>query len=162
MKSSLNEYHRIHSRQFVCAKIGIDGKEPTEIEAEIKKAIAQIADKGGMPIIKIELEGKLKKGSKSIDLDTSSIAKSFARSAIVEIGKPGADSIDEKEIQKAHSLILDGASVKDYGMGIFIDRLKHNNYNMGVGASELFDILSADVTKEKAIKAAMDRIFDKN
>jgi DNA repair exonuclease SbcCD nuclease subunit len=161
-KTGEHRYHNINSRKFILAKVSIEGMEPTEAMEGIREKISALAKGSEMPIIKIDISGRLKAGFKSMDFDTSGIVSSFAKTAIVEIGRPEGDSVDEKDVAKAHSLLLDGTSIRDFGMSLFLERLKHNKYELGIGASELFEILSSDEAKDKTVKAAMDRIFEAN
>ena len=50
-------------------------------------------------------------------------------------------------------------SVKDYGIGVFVEKLKSNGVEFGkLSGVELFDILSADGSKEKVVGKALSEL----
>ena len=46
-------------------------------------------------------------------------------------------------------------------MGIFMERLKEGNYALNASPSVLFEILSSDEKKDKAISKVLEMLFDK-
>jgi DNA repair exonuclease SbcCD nuclease subunit len=154
-------FHKIRSRRFVVAKLNADGKSADELGSEIRKAIdAAIGTKGGMPIVRVEMSGLMKKGARSIDLDFHGIIKEYQGRALVEIAKPGMEEIEtSSDIEALRKGLMENMSVKDYGLGIFVEKLKESKYGLGIGPSELFELLSDDASKDKVIKKALERLF---
>jgi len=154
-------FHKIRSRRFVVAKLNADGKSADELGSEIRKAIdAAIGTKGGMPIVRVEINGLMKKGARSIDLDFQGIIKEYQGRALVEIAKPGMEEIEaSSDIEALRKGLMENMSVKDYGLGIFVEKLKESKYGLGIGPSELFELLSDDASKDKVIKKALERLF---
>lgn len=56
---------------------------------------------------------------------------------------------------------LENMSVKDYGLGIFVEKLKESKYDLGIGPSEMFEMLSSETNKDRALKKALDALFPK-
>jgi DNA repair exonuclease SbcCD nuclease subunit len=154
-------FHKIRSRRFVVAKLNADGKSADELGIEIRKAIdATIGSGGGMPIVRVEINGSMKKGVRSIDLDFQSIVKDYQGKALVEIAKPGMEALEaSSDVEALRKGSMENMSVKDYGLGIFVEKLKESKYGLGVGPSELFELLSDDASKDKVIKKALERLF---
>lgn len=154
-------FNKINSRRFVIAKLDASGKDKEELTSSIREAIEKvIASCAGKPIVRVELGGKMKKGIRSIDLDVQGIAKSYQNRATVEISKPGVDGLEaNEEVNALRDGSLENMSVKDYGLGIFLEKLKQSKYDLEMGPSELFELLSSDTSKEKALKKTLDALF---
>ncbi len=156
------EFHKIQSREFMVERINISGKSEEDIKKEITSRIKKdIASKSQKPIIRVILEGKANIESQNMTLAINEIIKKEANNAIVEISKSGIE--DEKvnaDIESIRSKSLENMSIKDFGLALFLDRLKNSNYNLSISASDLFDMLSSEPNKEKAIKKALDTIFN--
>ncbi len=158
-KSRSYEYKSIKSRRFVHTRVEIGGLSPADAEARIRKRIEEATGgRSDRPIIKIELKGRLGKGFRSVDMDTAGLAKEYANSAIVEITKAGAEEI--AAVQTAQKgLAFDEVTIKDYGLTIFAGRLQENKYDLPVNAAELFEMLSADASKEKVVRSVIEMLF---
>ena len=65
--------------------------------------------------------------------------------------------VDGKRLE---SSLPEGTSIKDYGMGIFVEKLKENKYELQRNPSELFDMLSADEGKDKVVKKVVDSLLE--
>ena len=154
-------FNRIKSRRFVLARMQIDGKNPSDIEGEIERLVKKEAASGDKPILRIEIEGTLKDGYKNLDLNSQEIVARYKDSAVVEIGKLGVESRQKGDNGKGmESSLPEGTSIKDYGMGIFVEKLKENKYELQRNPSELFDMLSADEGKDKVIKKVVDSLLE--
>ena len=162
-KANAYEFRKINSRKFLVIKVDANEKSPDELSRDIRKEIenAVAVSGGGKPVLRIELSGRLKSGFRSIDLDLSGIAKSYKDAATVEIARsgmavgtgPGSDA----DALRAGS--LENMSVKDYGLGIFVEKLKESRYDLSVSPSEMFELLSSEANKEKALKKALATLF---
>jgi DNA repair exonuclease SbcCD nuclease subunit len=154
-------FNRIKSRRFVLAKMQIDGKNPSDIEGEIDRLVKKEAAAGDKPVLRIEIEGTLKDGYKSLDLNAQEIAARYKDIAVVEIGKLGVESRQKGDNAGGmESSLPEGTSIKDYGMGIFVEKLRENKYELLRNPSELFDMLSADEGKDKVVKKVVDSLLE--
>ncbi|MCL5239585.1 MAG: metallophosphoesterase family protein [Candidatus Marsarchaeota archaeon] len=161
-KAGTYSFHKIPSRRFVVVKIEADGKDADGLTNDIKKGIeSAVGNDTGIPVVRVEISGSMKKGVRSIDLDAQGIIKEHAGRAIVEIAKPGVEESIENDTDVAslRKGSLENMSVKDYGLGIFIEKLKNGKYDLGISPSELFEMLSDEGTKEKTVKKALEELF---
>lgn len=161
-KTELYEFRKISSRRFSVVKVDAGGKSPDELAQDIRRAIeGAVGEAGGKPIVRIELRGRLKAGFRNIDIDLGGIAKSYAGSAIVEISRSGMEGGmgAGADADALRSGSLENMSVKDYGLSMFVDKLKEGKYNLSIGPSEMFEMLSSEPNKEKAIRKALDALF---
>ncbi len=152
-------FNEIGSRRFVLRRVSIEGKEPSEVTDDIESVVSAEAGKGGNPIVKIELVGKLKAGYKGIEINSPEIVKHNSGKAIVEIGK---DKIEAGQASAQGGLgekMADGVSIKDYGLGIFLEKVRNNGYDLKKSPIELFEDLSVGETKEKVVKRVMDDLL---
>ena len=152
-------FNEIGSRRFVLHRVSIEGKEPSEVTDDIESVVSAEAGKGGNPIVKIELVGKLKAGYKGIEINSPEIVKHNSGKAIVEIGK---DKIEAGQASAQGGLgekMADGVSIKDYGLGIFLEKVRNNGYDLKKSPIELFEDLSVGETKEKVVKRVMDDLL---
>ncbi|MEM3781810.1 MAG: DNA repair exonuclease [Candidatus Micrarchaeaceae archaeon] len=158
-KTGKPEFKEINSRRFVVAKVDVSGKEPGEIEKEAEEGITRASSKGGMPVVLVQLYGSLKPGLKLGDIDLAGLPKKFEGKAIVELGGSGVEEVGiiAGEFKQG---MLNGASVKDLGTSIFVEKLKSAGYSLEVPPTVLFELLSGD-NKEKAVKAAADKLLGK-
>lgn len=153
-------FRKISSRRFILVKLDIEGLAPAEVKNRVEEEVSKTIPAGtGKPIIRVILEGRLKEGFKNTDLNLKSISDSHSGNAIVEITKSGIDSKVSKEIEELRSGMLENASIRDYGVGIFIKRLAENKYDLNVSPSVLFDLLSSEEKKEISISRALELIF---
>lgn len=151
---------KIKSRRFFMVKIDVEGMAPTEVSGAVEGKIASIAGEGhDRPIIRVVLEGKLKDGFRNVDIGIKGIADAYSKNAIVEITKSGIESKDSKEAEDLRNGVLENVSIRDYGMGVFLERLKQNKYDLKLNPSALFDKLSSDAKKEVVVKEAMEIVF---
>ena len=153
-------FRKIRSRRLSVIKISAAGKSPDELSRTVRERIEEAIKGGGKPIIKVEVSGAMKTGFKSIDLDLGGIAKSYRGDATVEITKSKLESVAaDGDIDALRKGSLENMSVKDYGLGIFVEKLKQNGYLLDIGPSEMFELLSSEPNKEKAIKKVLEVLF---
>lgn len=151
----------IDSRRFVVLEVEIDGLDPSEINKGIESRIdGVLAKTGDRPIIRVMLKGKVKDGFKSIDIEVGGAAKKYAGKATIEISKGGVVGDEAKEAENLRSGMLENVSIRDYGLGVFVEKLREKRYSLGVSPSVLFDILSSDMKKDAVIKKGMEAVLD--
>lgn len=143
------------TRKFVAEKVDATGKEPTELAEEIDRSIKRLAVGKDRPVIRIEIVGSLKKGFKATDINLQEIVNRYRSKAIVEIAKAGIDTNSDAGAEAIRKGKIGEMSVKDYGLGIFLEKLRENKYRLDIAPSYLFDVLSSDLSKDKAIKKAL-------
>jgi DNA repair exonuclease SbcCD nuclease subunit len=154
-------FHPINSRKFVMLKIDVSGQDPSKAEEEINSRIKSTISSNGSakPVIRIELKGRMKEGFKASDLNISKMPASYPE-AIVEIARTNVDDASSaREIADLRQGLLENVPIKDYGMALFLDRLKASNYSMKISPSKLFEILSSDSKKDTAISKAVEELF---
>jgi DNA repair exonuclease SbcCD nuclease subunit len=151
----------IKSRRFVMIKVEANGKSHAEIVESIKRGIEKaISSCDTKPIVRVEIEGKLRKGVRSIDMNLQGIAKTYHDAATVEISKPGIDGMEQDSgVNSLREGSLENMSVKDYGLGVFLDKLKQSKYDLEISPTELFELLSSEASKDKALKKALESLF---
>lgn len=154
-------FHKINSRKLIVVKLSLDTADPDRLSQEIKESINKaLASEVGKPVVRVEIDGTLSKGMRSIDADYQAIIKSYDGRAIVEIKKPGIEAIEAStDVDSLRKGSLENMSVKDYGLGIFVEKLKQNNYDLAISPTELFELLSADTSKDKTIKNVLEELF---
>ncbi len=159
-KTKEYSFNKINSRRFVLLRIRIDGRSPAEIEAEMERLIKKESAAGDRPILRIEIEGVLKDGYRSLDLNQQEIISRYRDLAVVEIGKLGIESKQQTGVQASADALPDGASIKDFGLGVFVDKLRENKYDLQRNPTELFEMLSTDESKDKVVKKVVDRLLE--
>lgn len=160
-KTNRYAFNRIGARRFFLVKINAEKKEPGKIRDEIEREIERIvANADAMPVIKLELRGRIQDGFKSADIDFKGIVGLYKEKATIELSKTG---IDGKEFQyngeEVRKGILENMPVKEYGALIFLEKLQQNRYGLEAKPSQLFEILSSDGKKEAVIKEALEVLF---
>ncbi len=153
-------FNGIRSRRFVVVRENVEGKRPREVSEETEKKIESIiSSEEEKPIIRVELEGRLMDGFRSSDLEIQGMGRTFANDAFIEIAKGDVKSSEtDAELEDLRSGTMDNISIKDYGLSIFLGKLKEKGYGLAIGPSALFEILSSD-KKEVAIKEALDKLL---
>ncbi|MGC9099047.1 MAG: metallophosphoesterase family protein [Candidatus Micrarchaeia archaeon] len=158
-KSMEHEFVEINSRNFFVVKVDITGKPPSSVLADAERAIAKLAESYSKPVIRVILIGEASSGFKQADFELFALAKKFEDKAIVEVSKNIKDKEVDAEIDEVRSRAIENLSIKDYGTGIFIQKLSENGYKLEVNPSVLFEILSSEKNKEKATSKALSSIF---
>lgn len=156
-KSGKYEFVQIDSRRFVVVKVTVEHLQKDNCIEIIEKELDLAVGKGGdMPVIRILLEGNTARKS-NLEMDLTALQKRYENRAIVEVSKPGIDSdIIKSANSEFSSPVFENMSVKDYGIGIFVEKLKSSGVGFGkVSAVELFDLLSSEGSKEKVVGNAL-------
>lgn len=158
-KTMTHEYVHINSRKFVMKKISVSGKNEGAIVSEAESIInAAVESSKERPVVRIVIDGKLPKGS-SIEIDINDLSRKYREKAIVEISKAGITADSVKEVSGT-GMVFDKMSVKDYGIGVFVEKLKQQGVTTGpISPVELLDILSSDDPKEKTVKRALEELL---
>ncbi len=159
-KSGKYEFHRIKSRRFVVVHADANGKSADELESAIREAIDTALSGGGVPVVRVEVGGKAGGGARNIDVDYNRVVKAYEGRAVVDIVKPGIEGVEhDSDADALRKGELESMPVKDYGLGLFLKKLKVSKYNLPISASQLFDLLSADTSKDKAVKTALEKLL---
>ena len=162
-KANSYAFNRIKSRPFAVVHVDCSDKGHDELGNSIKKEIDKVLSAhDGKPVIRVEIDGKMKKGVRAIDIDLRGIESAYRGKAIVEIARPGMEEIGANtDIESLRKGTLDNISVKDYGLGVFIQKLRESKYDLDMSPTELFELLSSDASKDKAVKKAIEELFSK-
>ncbi|MDE1851542.1 MAG: DNA repair exonuclease [Candidatus Micrarchaeota archaeon] len=154
-------FREISCREFIVAKIDMNGRKPGEIAESVEGTISNIISKGSVkPVVRIVLEGRMDDGFKRMDMKLHAIAKKFKDRAIVEISDKGTDGA-EIQIEGARRMnASESISVKDLGMSIFMEKLQQKKYGLKTNPSELFEALSGDESKEKIVKRTIEKLLE--
>ncbi|MDE1860257.1 MAG: DNA repair exonuclease [Candidatus Micrarchaeota archaeon] len=156
------EFVPINSRPFKYMKFDISGMHADHAISVLGEEIEAISRNYELPIIRIQLDGTPLSGANTMDIELRQLAKRYKGSAIIEITKNGADNgIVGLGIAEAKSKMLDGASIRDFGMGVLLEKFRDKKGDLGMDISELFELLSADGSKDKAVAAALERLTAK-
>ncbi len=149
----------INSRRFEVVKINVTGKTPIQVANEAESEIKRIISGEDKPIIRIVLVGSVDKGFEQADFELFSMVKGYEGKAIIEISKDIEDKEVESEIESLRNKAIENISIREFGTGIFLEELNEMGYKLDVSPTELFDILSSEKSKEKAINKALSSIF---
>ncbi|MDE1827568.1 MAG: metallophosphoesterase family protein [Candidatus Micrarchaeota archaeon] len=162
-KANSYSFIPIDSREFFVEKIDVQNKDIRQIQSETEQAVERLLKKSkDKPVIRIVLEGELKKGYKNADLDLVETLKRYKERGVVEVSNKIDEEDSHEEIESLRSGTLENVSIKDYGLGIFIEQLKKSDYSLGRSPTELFEMLSSDQKKEKIISEIIEMLFVKN
>ncbi len=159
-KTGAYSFNCIDSRRFVLVRISAGGRAPSEIERDIEERIKAEAARGDVPILRIEIEGRLKEGYRNLDINTPELVERYRKMATVEIGKLGMELEEGADAGKVtKSLPVESISIKDYGLGIFMEKLKESKYGLQKNPAELFEMLSADEKKDSVVGRVVDMLI---
>lgn len=157
-KKYTHEFKSIKSRDFFSVRLNFDEATPKHVsekcEAELERILAKSPDK---PIVRLRLEGRIVKGFSSADMPLRSLISRFSSQAFFEIDSTrlkGADS--EEKLESIRDGLIKGMTVKELGLSTFAAKLKENKFDDSIDAAKLFDILSGEQSKEKALRQALD------
>ncbi len=155
-------FHGINSRKFVFRRIDVTGKNVASIRTEISASIEGIVSSSTtMPIVRIVLGGKIE-SSQIGALDLQEIAKKFEGAVILDISK---NNLDEKGLsaigEGIRRGVLENISIRDYGVSLFLGKLKDGRYPLKASPSALFDVLSSEASKDNAVKKALELLFSR-
>ncbi|MGD0728554.1 MAG: DNA repair exonuclease [Candidatus Micrarchaeaceae archaeon] len=152
------EFIKINCRKFVFKNIKFDNADPKEIKEKCEKEIEQILSKESkMPIIKLRLEGSIDSGFNNTDIPLQSIIVKYSQKALIEIDNSRLQNIEmQSNIDNLRENKIGNMPVKELGMSIFGSKLKEAKFDESINYSELFNILSNNTKKEKAISEALE------
>ena len=156
-----HEFVRINSRRFVLEKIDLGNMGEKSIVEYIQERLdAIIKSTGGKPIIRVVLDRK-GIGKDGDEMEINDIPRRYSESAVVEISRSLVpDDASGAASMQDHSS-FENMSVKDYGVGVFLEKIKASGANVGnVGPVELLDLLGTEGPKDKIVKSALERLVD--
>ncbi len=156
-----HEFVRINSRRFVLEKIDLGNMGEKSIVEYIQERLdAIIKSTGGKPIIRVVLDRK-GIGQDGDEMEINDIPRRYSESAVVEISRSLVpDDASGAASMQDHSS-FENMSVKDYGVGVFLEKIKASGANVGnVGPVELLDLLGTEGPKDKIVKSALERLVD--
>ncbi len=156
-----HEFVRINSRRFVLEKIDLGNMgEKSVVEYIQERLDAIIKSTGGKPIIRVVLDRK-GIGQDGDEMEINDIPRRYSESAVVEISRSLVpDDASGAASMQDHSS-FENMSVKDYGVGVFLEKIKASGANVGnVGPVELLDLLGTEGPKDKIVKSALERLVD--
>ncbi len=153
----------INSRPYVMRAIEIKDGKPSELaelcDREISKAISVQKDK---PIVRIKINGSMARGFDKADLQIHSLMSKYSGKAFLTIDttqltSPGTELL----IEGVRDGKIDDMSVKELGLITLSAKLKEANSDKSINYTELFNLLSGQPNKDKAIRAAMELLSEK-
>ena len=159
-KSMSYEYVRINSRRFVMQRIDAGRFSGGEVISAIEEGIeGMIGGANDRPVIRIVVEGRMPRGS-SAEMELNNIPRRYEGRAVVEVSKSGITEDSVRSVSAAESVVFEKMSVKDYGIGIFVEKLKQAGADTGrIGPVELLDLLGSEQSKEKVVAEALERLL---
>jgi DNA repair exonuclease SbcCD nuclease subunit len=158
-KTSKYEFIKINSRRFVVLKMDLGAGSANPVDSIQNGIDAVIKSGSGVPVIRVIIEGKIPK-THNVDIEINDIPRRYAGSAIVEISKGGVSGESVREAVASDSVVFERMSVRDYGIGIFLEKIKAAGVSTGdVGPVELLDMLGSDASKDKVVARALDELI---
>jgi DNA repair exonuclease SbcCD nuclease subunit len=158
-KTGSHKFIEIDSRPFIFRKIKFDNADAARVNEEVSKTIEMaISGKSEKPIVKIVLEGTLARGVRGTDLSLRLLYNKYSDSALLDIASEIQNPDINKEIEDLRKNKIEGTSVREMGMRIFLSRLIENGFDKKVGPEKLFDVLSKDGSKDKIVKEALELV----
>ena len=161
-KSYTHEFIKINSRPLVFKSIEFDSASPKMVKDLCEKEIDQVIEKAAqMPIIKLRLQGTIDKGFSNVDMPLHSLLVKYSPKAIIEIDSSRLLNPEtQSDIENLRDNKIGNMPVKELGMNILGSKLKEQKFDEKINYSELFNILSSDSKKEKALKEASEFLSD--
>ena len=155
------KFHEIECRKFHYVKFDIGGLSNEAVIAKLNERLESLVSKESEhPVIKVQLGGKMDSDSNGMDIDLHQITRRFKDLATIELSKSGVESaVLESGVADAKEKMLDSTSIKDYGMGLFMEKFKEKKGDLKISASELFELLSAEGNKDKVLRAALEQLL---
>ena len=159
-KTGTDEFINIRSRRFVLDKIDVGKIGDANLVDLVQERIDGFIKSGeGAPIVRIVLVGKAQSQNNS-EMEINDIPRRYAGKAIVEISKSMMSGDAVRAAVSSDALVFERMSVRDYGIGIFLEKIKASGVDVGsLGPVELLDMLGTDGPKDKVIKSALDRLI---
>lgn len=159
-KNDSYEFKYISSRRFVLRELYFDSAAPRDVLERCEKEIAEILSKArDKPVIRLSLDGTIKEGFNSMDLPVHLLERRYSDRAILEIdSKDLLNPLLEGEIADIRNEKIDNIPVRELGVGLLSSKLKELKFDSSINISELFNILSSEQNKEKAVEKALEYI----
>jgi DNA repair exonuclease SbcCD nuclease subunit len=157
------EFVEIDSRPFFVIKLEQDLSNSAAIrekcEKEIEKIILASSTK---PIIRLILKGVLPHGISVSDLHIGILQKTYSDRAYLEVDMSNlVDESAEKNAQNLRDEKIDDIPIKQLGIDLLLSKLRENGFEKSISITELFGVLGGELPKEKAVKKAMELLFEK-
>lgn len=158
-KTKTHEFVRINSRRFVLEKVDLASIGERDTVGYIQDRIEEVIKSvGGKPIIRVVLEGRQGKQA-GTEMEINDIPRRYSDRAVVEISRSLVPSEGTDAISLQDPSGFENMSVKDYGIGVFLEKIKSNGADIGsIGPVELLDMLGAEGPKDKIVKETLDRL----
>ncbi len=152
-------FETISSRRLIIAELDVEGREPEEVRGLVVETIERkLAGRQDNPIIRLMLKGALKDGFRSSDIGISDMPGRFRGRAILEIEKKRMRSrAADASADALRNGVLETLSVRDYGIGMLMNKLIEYRYN-GINPTLLFELLGSDKKKEQILREALELI----
>jgi len=159
-KSYTYEFARIKSRRFVLLNININEIKGSDVVEEVSNDIdAAIGSGNDLPIIRVVLQGEGQKAA-GIELGLNDLPRRYKDAAIIEVSKSGVSKASVKSSAESEAIIFERMSVRDYGIGVFMEKIKAAGVDFGISPVEMLDMLSLDASKEKIVNEALSKLMD--
>jgi DNA repair exonuclease SbcCD nuclease subunit len=162
-KTEKHEFIGIRTRPFIVKKINPDLSDSSSILGQCEKEVeAVISKEKEKPIIRLILKGKLPAGVSVSDLHLGSLQRAYSEKAYLELDLSGlADESVEKEVENLRDEKIEEVPISQLGLSLLLAKLKENGFEKSsIQPTELFSILGSDLQKEKAVRKAMELIFE--
>ncbi|MCL4379501.1 MAG: metallophosphoesterase [Candidatus Marsarchaeota archaeon] len=155
------KFVQINSRPYVTAEIRVENAKPSELISRCESETERmISGKSTKPIIRLKVTGTMANGFDKADLQAHALAMKYSDKAFLtidtsQLSSPGTElMIDELRDGK-----IDDIPIKELGMLTLYKRLKDAGADQTISYTELFNILSSQASKEKAVKSAAELLL---
>ncbi|MCL4383363.1 MAG: metallophosphoesterase [Candidatus Marsarchaeota archaeon] len=150
------EFIEINSRKFIIKTIELDNANDSQILEQCESEIDNSLDKEEKPIIKIYLKGSANLSNFSLIIQKLKIK--YSNTAYLSINaKELTDPNKDKSIIEVRDNKIDQIPIKELGGILFNKKLKDLDFDFSlINTDKLFEILSLETNKEKAILKARE------
>lgn len=155
-EDSSYKFIEINSRHFVSLHVKLKDATPKDARDAVENAVEGVlSKKHDNPIIKLYVEGTMAHGFSNSDVQMRTLLNKYSGKCILEIDSSALVSPDlQKSIEEIRDSKIGEMPIKELGMNAFVSKLKELKFDESVDSAELFNILSTETNKEKAIKRA--------
>ncbi|MCL5433375.1 MAG: metallophosphoesterase [Candidatus Marsarchaeota archaeon] len=151
------KFIEINSRNFKIINILINNATPESFMKICESKIEESLKNESNPIIKVKLDGTIADDYSIIDMPIQSMIRKFSKDSVIEFDTSRIKSkSSEEKIDELRHGNLEGISIKELGMKMFINKLNELKFDEKFDPSKLFEILTIDESKEKVIKHASE------
>jgi DNA repair exonuclease SbcCD nuclease subunit len=156
-KTKTYEFVEIECRRFFVRELAFDNASPKEVRDRCQKEIEDVCDKNKNPILRLKLTGTIASGFGSTDMPIQMMVNKYADRLVLDFDSSKlVDPKVEKGIEEVRSAKEGNSSVKEMGMSMLLEKLKADGLDSKIRVTDLFNVLSSDSKKEKAIAEAME------